>query len=108
MTVTDTPSRKYYKALRLRSKTGRSTGIGIIEYSVGKTLQLASLYYDCQLTNREAFEEIVKYVESLEMANLRKSESLALETLKLTVKFGTSQYEAVDICSSLSCWRKLP
>lgn len=57
-------SRRYFKAVRLRSHEGESTGIGIIEYSAGTTLSIASLYYNKPLTNRGAFAEIRQYVEA--------------------------------------------
>jgi hypothetical protein len=71
-------NRRYFKAVRLKGPDGKSTGIGIIEYTHGhQTLELASLYYDEALSHKQSFDAIAIYVRNrlaaVEHAKLRFS-----------------------------------
>jgi hypothetical protein len=98
-------SRLYFKAVRLRSQNGESNGIGIIQYSAGTTLSIASLYYDKPLTNREAFAEIKAYVEAecngqsakVRISNVRNFKVDGGEVRYVALRGGSHMWEPTEL-----------
>jgi hypothetical protein len=94
--------RNKYKAVRLRSTDGASTGIGIQQYNREGTTYIASLYFDSALTNRQAFNELAKHIEGpakVRMVNIRGFKHNRADVKYVSLRGGRHTNEAKTLAA---------